>query len=202
MVSSDSELEYILVLVFDTKGGGYELVYGKDVKVLGLNVTAGNIEWLLGQEAKYEITGKIVETSEAITGRNFTIYKKTIIASSIKYIGGAEKGPTLTITTKEGAPLCEKMNCAKDKSLLIIPAGTKLEYTNSRPIDLVNSHFVVWYKVSFNGKTGWVDWNDTDQIKPGYKRPKKINGVYKEEAGLEKTEETGPEKTEPEINLF
>jgi hypothetical protein len=81
-------------------------------------------------------------------------------------------GDTIKIITSENqARLCPKPFCKQNQELLRIPANTKLkveEVSNER----LPMRDVVWYKISYKGKKGWVSEFDTDKApkEPRYRR--------------------------------
>jgi hypothetical protein len=84
----------------------------------------------------------------------------------------ATVGDTIKIITPENrARLCPKPLCKQNQELLRIPSETKLkveEVSNER----LPMWDVVWYKISFKGKNGWVSEFDTDRApkEPRYRR--------------------------------
>ncbi|MBW7996248.1 MAG: SH3 domain-containing protein [Candidatus Glassbacteria bacterium] len=70
---------------------------------------------------------------------------------------------TITIVTVDNrARLCPQPNCGQGQELLRIPTGTKLEVQSKTTIRLPAWN-VIWYKVTYNGKTGWLSEFDTDK---------------------------------------
>jgi len=75
----------------------------------------------------------------------------------------AAVGDTITIVaTANGARLCPHIDCGQDLELLRLPTGTKLTVESSS-----TSHLplweVVWYKVKYKGRQGWVSEFSTDK---------------------------------------
>ena len=70
---------------------------------------------------------------------------------------------TITIVTVNNrARLCPQPNFGQGQELLRIPTGTKLEVLGR---SIVQNRLIraTWFKVSYNGKVGWVSQFDTDK---------------------------------------
>ena len=84
----------------------------------------------------------------------------------------ASIGDTIKIITPgTKARLCPMPLCKQDQELLRIPANTELKVEDvSR--ERLPMWDVVWYKITFRGKKGWVSEFDTDKApKEPRKRP-------------------------------
>jgi hypothetical protein len=76
-------------------------------------------------------------------------------------------GDTIKIITPENrARLCPRPLCKQNQELLRIPADTnlKVEEVSSERLPMWD---VVWYKISYKGKKGWVSEFDTDKAPKG-----------------------------------
>ena len=90
------------------------------------------------------------------------------ISPEVQQKMAAKRAPAVTVdtikivTVDNRARLCPKADCGQGKEILRIPTNTKLTVQ-----DRIIIHFpvwdVVWYKVTYNGKTGWVSECDTDK---------------------------------------
>ena len=84
----------------------------------------------------------------------------------------ANIGDTIKIITPgTKARLCPKPLCKEDQELLRIPANTefKVEEFSRERLPMWD---VVWYKITYKGKKGWVSEFDTDTApkEPRYRR--------------------------------
>jgi hypothetical protein len=90
----------------------------------------------------------------------------SVIASSDE-VPVANIGDTIKIITPgTKARLCPKPLCKQDQELLRIPADTefKVEKVSSERLPMWD---VVWYKITYKGKKGWVSEFDTDKASKG-----------------------------------
>jgi hypothetical protein len=75
----------------------------------------------------------------------------------------AKVGDIIKIITVDGrARLCPKPLCNQDQELLRIPTNTelKVEEVSRERLPMWD---VVWYKITYKGKRGWVSEFDTDK---------------------------------------
>lgn len=72
-------------------------------------------------------------------------------------------GPTTIeiITPNNRARLCPNPGCGQHEHLDRIPTGTKLLVESSSSLGM-SKVYVIWYKVMYGGKQGWVSEFDTD----------------------------------------
>jgi hypothetical protein len=66
------------------------------------------------------------------------------------------------VTVEDRARLCPKINCGEDQELLVIPTNTELKVEASSTSNLPLWD-VIWYKVTYKDKKGWVSEFDTDK---------------------------------------
>lgn len=80
-----------------------------------------------------------------------------------KKVPVAASGDILKIVTTENrARLCPKLNCGQGQELLRIPKDTELKVESSSK-HRMPVWDVIWYKVTYKGKQGWVSEFDTDK---------------------------------------
>ena len=102
-----------------------------------------------------------------------------VFAMFAKVAGGAELPPIAKvgerITTILPAPysarLCPEVDCAQDAEIGRIPPETVLTVLEIYTED-VGSWDVVWYRVGYHGRFGWVGENGTDRA------PRWSNGTF------------------------
>lgn len=90
---------------------------------------------------------------------------------------GSKKAPVAAvgnvikiITVENRARLCPKVDCAEGQELLRLPTNTELKVESSSKQRLPMWD-VIWYKVTFKGKQGWISEFNTDKApnKPRYR---------------------------------
>lgn len=75
----------------------------------------------------------------------------------------AVPGDVLRIVTPDNrARLCPKIDCGQDQELLRIPTNTKLKVESSSK-HRMRMWDVIWYKVTYKHKQGWVSEFNTDK---------------------------------------
>ena len=83
--------------------------------------------------------------------------------------GGPKKTPIAVagnvikiITLENRARLCPNIDCGEGQELLRLPTNTKLKVISSSKQRLPMWN-VIWYKVTYKGKQGWVSEFNTDR---------------------------------------
>lgn len=66
------------------------------------------------------------------------------------------------ITTDDQARLCPNPLCKKDQELFRVPTNTELKIEEVS-LERLPMWDIVWYKIAFNGKKGWISEFDTDK---------------------------------------
>jgi len=107
---------------------------------------------------KYKISITIMLV---VTLSSFGIFTTTIAGSKKHPI--VKVGKEIKITTQGNkARLCPKTNCNENNKIILLPTNIKLKVlaTSKQKLPMWD---VIWYKVTYEGKQGWVSEFKTDK---------------------------------------
>ena len=99
---------------------------------------------------------------ESTTTRNTTTNKPTASAGPKKAPVAAVVNTIKIVTLENKARLCPNIGCNQGQELLRLPTNTKLkvEMSSKQRLPMWD---VIWYKVIYKGKEGWVSEFNTDK---------------------------------------